>query len=112
MRGHDQGKAGRGQDKPERQESGGHPAAATAEGLEGGPIGWGSWPRGMCREEEEDKKAGWDSGQQRQDKRLCRRAVHRASGLSSYRPPGGSWSVQRARLATDLPPGDRVWGSR
>lgn len=68
---------------------------------------------GICRgEEEEDKKAGWDSGQQRQDKRLCRRAVHRASGLSSYRPPGGSWSVQRARPATHLPPGDRVWGSR
>lgn len=51
--GHALGKTGSGQDKPERQGGGGHPAAATAEGLDGGPIQWGSWPRGLCAEEEE-----------------------------------------------------------
>lgn len=36
-----------------RDGGGGHPAAATAEGLDGGPIQWGSRPRGLCAEEEE-----------------------------------------------------------
>lgn len=83
----------------------GLPSSAEGPGNQQKPL---SPSAQICREEGRGgRKSG--SGQQsvKTGKRLCRHVVYCLSALSSYWPPGGSRSIQRARTATRPP----LWGS-